>query len=139
MNIIILSVILTIGILYTLYIVFFVRLSKRHIYCIGVDEFENQLTATKDTQIIDVRTPCEYKKHRISGAKNIDMLSFNFSKEIKKLDITKPVMIYCLSGVRSKMVLPKFHKAGFTTIYELGPGFDGWLKAGKTIEKDLRK
>ena len=129
-----LSLILATGFIYIVGLYFFVRLSK-HIQIQNVDEFEKQMAATKDAQIIDVRTPREFAKYRIADAKNIDFLSFGFRKKIKKLDKTKPVMIYCLSGYRSKMVLPKFCRAGFKTIYELNPGFHGWLKAGKNIEK----
>ena len=90
---------------------------------------------TKEIQLIDVRTLREFKKYRIAGAINIDYLSSGFRKEIRKLDKTKSIMVYCLSGYRSKMVLPIFSKAGFTTIYELNKGFSGWLKAGKPIEQ----
>ena len=129
-----LLVFLAVGVIYTVFLVLFVRLSK-HIQILNVDEFEKQMATTKDAQIIDVRTPREFKKYRIAGAININQLRTDFTREIKKLDKTKPVMIYCLSGYRSKMVLPKFCRAGFKTIYELNPGFHGWLKAGKNIEK----
>ena len=136
MIIIFISVFFAVGIIYTVCIIFFVRLSKQHFHILSVDEFEKRLTATKDAQVIDVRTPREFKKYRVAGAKNIDMLGLGFRKKIKKLDTTKPVMVYCLSGYRSKMVLPKFRRAGFTTIYELNAGFSGWLKAGKSIERE---
>ena len=129
-----LLLILAAGIIYVVYLILFVRLSK-YIQILSVDEFEQQLAATEEAQLIDVRTPREFKKRRIAGAKNIDYLRIDFSCEIRKLDITKPVMVYCLSGYRSKMVLPKFCKAGFKTIYELNTGFSGWLKARKPIEK----
>ena len=129
-----LSLILTASIIYIACLYFFVRLSK-HIQILSVDEFDKNLAAMKEAQLIDVRTPREFKKYRIAGAININQLRTDFSREIKKLDKTKPVMVYCLSGYRSKMVLPKFYRAGFKTIYELNPGFRGWLKAGKNIEK----
>ena len=130
------SVFFAAGVIYTVCIISFVRLSKQHFHILSVDEFEKRLTATEDAQIIDVRMPREYKKYRIAGAKNMNMLGYGFRKKIKKLDKTKAVMVYCQSGYRSKMVLPKFRKMGFTTIYELNEGFSGWLKAGKSTEKN---
>ena len=125
--------VLAVGVAYILFLKLFIRSSK-HIQILSVDEFEKQLAATKEAQIIDVRTPREFKKYCIAGAKNIDYLNNSFHREIKKLVKTKPVMIYCHSGYRSKMALPNFCKAGFRTIYELDAGFSGWLKAGKTIK-----
>ena len=130
---ILILIILLAGVAYTLYIIFFARLSK-NIQILNADEFENRLEATKDVQLIDVRTAREYIKYRIAGAINIDYLRVDFRKEIKKLDKNKPVMVYCHSGYRSKMVLPIFSNAGFKTINELNTGFSGWVKAEKPIE-----
>jgi len=121
------------GVAYVVFIKLFIRSSK-HIHSLNTDDFEKHLAATKEALLIDARTPREFKKYRIAGAINIDYLNVNFHREIKKLDKTKPVMVYCHSGYRSKMALPNFCKAGFKTIYELDTGFSGWLKAGKTVE-----
>ena len=109
----------------------------QQIQTVGVDEFEKQLIATKGEQLIDVRTPQEFEKYRIKSAKNIDYRNPNFSKEIEKLDKTKPVLIYCLSGARSKSALDAFQKAGFKTVYNLDGGINAWSKAQKPIDQDL--
>ena len=102
-------IIVTAGIAYLAYLRLFIRRSK-HIHVLNVDEFEKQLSATDEALLIDVRTPREYKKYRIAGAKNIDYLSSGFRRRIKRLDQTKPVMVYCLSGYRSKMFCRHFVK-----------------------------
>ena len=130
---ILLLIFLAVGIGYTVFLSVFNRSSK-HIHILNVDEFEIQLEVTKEAQIIDVRTHSEFKKRHIAGAKNIDYLRVDFRREINKLDKTKPVMVYCMSGYRSKMTLPTLRNAGFTTIYELDSGFSGWVKAGKAVE-----
>jgi thioredoxin len=104
---------------------------------VSVDEFEKQLINAKGNQLIDVRTPQEFEKYRITGAKNIDFRSPDFQKEIEKLDKNKPVLIYCLAGPRSKAALDVFQKAGFKTVYELSGGINAWSKAGKSIDQDL--
>ena len=64
----------------------------------------------------------------------MDFRSRGFRKQIEALDKTRPVLIYCLSGVRSKLPAMMCHnKAGFKTIYELDKGLEGWMKAGKTV------
>ena len=93
---------LAVGVIYILILRLFIRFSKK-IHLLNADEFEKQLIATKDAQLIDVRTPREFEKYHIAGAKNIDYLSVGFCREIRKLDKSKPIMIYCHSGYRSKM------------------------------------
>jgi thioredoxin len=119
-------------------------MSLLHISCssgqiqhLGVDEFENQLIAVKGEQLIDVRTAQEFEKYRITSAINIDFRSSGFRREIEKLDKNKPVLVYCLSGGRSKSASKVLNDAGFKIIYELDAGINGWSKAGKTIDQDL--
>jgi len=107
------------------------------IQTVDVNEFEKQLYATKAEQLIDVRTPQEFTKYHIQSAKDIDFRSPGFRKEIEKLDKTKPVLVYCLSGARSNAALGVFREAGFTTVYELSGGINGWSKQGKPIVEDL--
>ena len=118
---------------------FFVLCSREQIKIrtINADEFEKQLIATKGEQLIDVRTPKEFEKYRITSAKNMDFHDPDFRKEIEKLDKTKPVLVYCLSGVRSKSALAIFQKANFKTVYNLDGGINAWSKAGKPIDQDL--
>ena len=112
----------------------FFTCSPKQIQCLNADEFEKQLIATKSKQLIDVCTKKEFEKCRIPGAKNIDFRSSDLRNELGKLDKIEPVLIYCLSGVRSKLTASICKKAGFECIYELDTGLKGWLKAGKPIE-----
>ena len=102
----------------------------------SVDEFEKQINTTKGEQLIDVCTQKEFEECHISGARNIDYRSPDFRSEIGKLDKTKPVLVYCLSGVRSKLAAQICRKAGFESIFELDSGLRGWVEAGKLVAKD---
>ena len=104
---------------------------------VNVDEFEKQLIATKAEQLIDVRTPQEFEKYRIVSAKNFNVNSSDFRSQIAKLDKAKPVLVYCLSGNRSKSALAALRDAGFKTVYELAGGINSWSRAGKPIDQDL--
>jgi thioredoxin len=120
-----------------LFVLFLSACSDSKIQVLCANEFEKQLIATKGEQLIDVRTPQEFEKYRIKSAKNIDFKNPNFRKEIEKLDRKKPVLIYCLSGVRSKSASEVFKDAGFEIIYDLEGGINAWSKAGKPIDQDL--
>lgn len=104
---------------------------------ISVDEFEKQLIATQGAQLIDVRTPAEFAKYRIQSAQNMDFKAPDFAEQIEKLDKNTPVLVYCLSGVRSANALQTFRNAGFKTVYNLEGGINAWSRAGKPIDQDL--
>jgi rhodanese-related sulfurtransferase len=86
--------------------------------------FESQI-ANKKIQLIDVRTPKEYKEGTILNAVNIDFLDESFSKNIKQLDKKQPVYIFCQSGKRSAAAAEKMQEAGFDVI-ELAGGYKAW-------------
>jgi thioredoxin 1 len=90
--------------------------------------------ANTEVQILDVRTPDEYEGGYIKGAKNLDVNEDNtFDEGLKKLDKTKPIYVYCLSGGRSKTACKKLISAGFTTVYNLDGGVMKWKADAKTL------
>lgn len=111
--------------------------SSCQVKSLSVEDFEKQLIVTKGEQLIDVRTPQEFEKYRIKSANNINVKDSCFVEEINKLDKKKPILIYCLSGGRSKSAIEMVQKAGFKEIYELEGGINAWSKAEKPIDQDL--
>jgi rhodanese-related sulfurtransferase len=121
----------------SLWLLLFSIAVSAQIQTVSVEEFEKQLFSTEGEQLIDVRTPQEFAKYHMQSAKNIDYKSPDFKKEIEKLDKTKPVLVYCLSGARSKASLDVFRETGFKTVYALDGGINEWSKLGKPIVEDL--
>ena len=87
-----------------------------------------------DVQIVDVRTPEEYKNGFIDNSQNIDFKSPTFDEDITKLDKTKPVVLYCKSGGRSAKCTKKLKDAGFVKIYDLKGGITQWEFKGHEIK-----
>ncbi|MCL2651990.1 MAG: rhodanese-like domain-containing protein, partial [Candidatus Azobacteroides sp.] len=116
--------------LFSLLFLFSITVSAQ-IQTVSVEEFEKLLYTTQAEQLIDVRTPQEFVKYHIQSAQNIDFRSPDFKNEIEKLDKTKPVLVYCLAGTRSKAASDIFREAGFTTVYDLDGGINAWSKLGK--------
>ena len=85
-------------------------------------------------QLVDVRTPKEYKGGFIENAQNIDFRSDTFTEDIKKLDKDKPIIIYCHSGGRSAKCAKKMLEAGFTKVYDLEGGISKWKLEGYKIK-----
>lgn len=86
---------------------------------------------TKDLVLLDVRTGEEFKTGCLAGATLIDFLGNDFAKQAAALDKTKPYLVYCALGGRSKRAAVKLRELGFTKVYDLSGGFNEWLKAGK--------
>ena len=94
-----------------------------------------KLVAEKKVVVLDIRTPGEFNKGRIAGAKNIDFLAPDFEQRIETLDKTKSYLVHCASGGRSTHSLALFKKHDFHSIYHLDGGFKAWEKAGLPVEK----
>ncbi len=88
-----------------------------------------------DIQLIDVRTPSEFKNGYIKGAKNINYFDGDFIEQMSSFDKSKPVYLYCRSDRRSGSAASKLEKAGFTKIYDLKGGILAWSKEKLQIEK----
>ncbi len=86
-------------------------------------------------QLIDVRTPNEYKEGHIAYAQNVNFYDSDFLTQLNKLDKNKPVYLYCKSGGRSAKASKQLHKAGFKVLYDVTGGFSAWETAGFSIKK----
>lgn len=98
------------------------------------DAFEKKISETAEAQIADVRTPGEYSDGHIKNAFNIDWNGDAFESEIQKMDKSKPVFVYCLSGGRSSSAVSKMVDLGFKEIYELDGGMRAWYNAQKPVD-----
>lgn len=102
---------------------------------LNVDAFEQKLNATPEKIILDVRTDEEYAQGRMKNATQIDYYQRDFKTEVAKLDKTKPVFVYCASGVRSNSAAKILKQQGFTEIYDLKGGLNAWTRSGKPVVK----
>lgn len=99
--------------------------TNHHIKKLNPFEYKSLINKA-NVQLIDVRTPNEFKREKINGAKNIDYYSRSFIENLKSLDKEKPVFLYCKSGVRSRRAAKKLAQIGFVEIYDLKGGIMNW-------------
>jgi phage shock protein E len=101
---------------------------------VKIEQAEQKIA--EGVQLLDVRTPEEWKEGYLKGAKRIGIAEKDFVEKSKAtLDPKKPVLVYCRSGGRSAKAVKQLREAGFTTVYDMDGGITAWLKAGKPVEK----
>ncbi len=96
--------------------------------------FQQEITAKK-VQLVDVRTPEEFKEGKIDGAINIDYKSKNFMEDMSHLDKSEPVYIYCFGGGRSADAAKMMVEKGYN-IVELEGGILNWRKNELPVADD---
>lgn len=89
-------------------------------------EFSKKLDQAKDAQLVDVRTPGEFKNGHLKNAMNVDWNAGDFGEKASVLDKGKPVFVYCMSGPRSTAAAAKLREMGFKTVYEMRGGMMKW-------------
>jgi rhodanese-related sulfurtransferase len=103
---------------------------------LSFEAFESKLKqGGADPQLIDVRSPEEFKLNHLKGAKNLDLKDAAAVKElIAKLDKKKPVFVYSINNGRSGVFVKQLQEAHFSDAYELPGGISKWIGAGLPVE-----
>ncbi|MDB5211293.1 MAG: hypothetical protein JWQ30_2120 [Sediminibacterium sp.] len=97
-------------------------------------EFEKRIN-TQQPQLLDVRTAGEYQSGHLKNSLQADWLNKNeFADRIKYIDKTKPILVYCASGVRSAAAAKWLLDNGFADVQNLKGGLTAWKMEGKTVE-----
>ena len=69
-------------------------------------------------QLIDVRSPIEFRQGALDGAINIPITSVQTQKD--DIDNSRPVLLYCRTGARSEMVKKYLEQLGFNQVHNIG-------------------
>ena len=96
---------------------------------LSASEFQSEIKSAEAGQILDVRTIDEYNKGHIEGAVLADISSNLFQEITNKLDKSKTVYVYCLSGGRSGEAAIKLQQMGFKSVINLSGGMLAWQSA----------
>jgi rhodanese-related sulfurtransferase len=84
----------------------------------------------KDYILLDVRSVDEYKSGHIGGALLIPVSELE--GRLGELPESRPVIVYCKSGVRSSNAAGILIDNGFKDVYDMG-GINGWKERGYPV------
>ena len=83
-------------------------------------------------QVIDVRSPGEWKKGHVPGAQHIFVPELR--KRMNELDRNKPTAVYCGSGYRASIATSILKTAGFNELWNVPGSWEAWKKAKLPVE-----
>lgn len=90
---------------------------------------ELEVVLTQDINLLDVRSPSEYRGGHIAKAKNVPLNKITSYRGAKEA----PVYLICQSGMRSKNAAKQLKKMGYNVINVRG-GMSQWtgkIRGGK--------
>lgn len=107
---------------------------------LSVDELRRELDH-EDMLLVDVRDVRErWRDGSIPGAKHVPRGMLEFWADPKSdyyksfMDPGARVVLFCNLGQRSALAADALQRLGYRNVAHLGCGFDGWRKAGGTVE-----
>lgn len=99
-----------------------------------VDQEELHNFLKQDVCILDVRSESEFKSMRIKNAINIPLNLINRDVQNVITDKETKILIYCVSGERTKQAIQKLNMLGYKNLYIWGNGGLNSLKYKDLIE-----
>ncbi|MCF6295824.1 MAG: rhodanese-like domain-containing protein [Flavobacteriaceae bacterium] len=103
--------------------------AENEIQVITAEEMQ-ELSEINDVQLVDFNAPLKQEETLIEDSQNIDYLSPSFEQDLKKLDKSKPVIVYCESAKHNTKCKEKMEEAGFVKIYDLDSTIAKWKYKG---------
>lgn len=92
---------------------------------ISAVEAKELMDANSEVKILDVRTKGEYFEGHIEHAILLPVADIELEAEHVLADKNQTLLIYCRSGVKSRIASQQLVELGYTNVYEFG-GIMNW-------------
>lgn len=93
---------------------------------ITADEVKKALDEKQHVILLDVRTPAEYSRGKITNSINLPVDDVEEKVESLIPDKSQRVYVYCLSGSRSVYAVETMEKLGYTNVFNITQGLLAW-------------
>lgn len=84
--------------------------------------------------LIDVRTPEEFRRGHIAGATLLPLQSLTPATAAKAIDPTRPTILICQASPRAFRAAQALLQWGFDKLLVLEAGMNAWQQAGLPVE-----
>lgn len=105
---------------------------------LGVSDARALWAGRPGLQVLDVRSTWETSRGVIPGARCIPWGSADFRQRLEGWDRTRPVLVYCEGGYRSRKAVRVLRDLGFTSVHHLHRGMMWWRWAGEPVAPGRR-
>ncbi len=104
---------------------------------IGPRELAGKRQGGEPVELIDVRTPVEYREVHCPFARNVPLSDLDPKVIITARNGTadKPLYVICRSGSRGKQACEKFLAAGYTNVVNVEGGTLAWANCGLPVNR----
>lgn len=100
---------------------------KKSIELVNVDDVD-----LENSILIDARQLEEFEVSHIQGARFVEYDDFKV-KDVKDIDKSQKIIVYCSIGYRSEKIGEKLEKAGYKNVQNLYGGIFAWKNSGKDV------
>ncbi len=102
---------------------------------ISPKELSRRMDCGSEIELVDVRTPVEFREVHVAGAKNVplDRLDPKRVESDLRGAVEEPLYVVCHRGGRSKQACEKLQEAGFTNVFNVEGGTEACVSEGLTI------
>jgi glyoxylase-like metal-dependent hydrolase (beta-lactamase superfamily II)/rhodanese-related sulfurtransferase len=107
---------------------------KKAIEQTPVSDIGKKVSTANGIQFVDVRQPGEYAAGHAQTAINLPLNAL--SKNIDKIDPSKPTFLICQTGYRSSLATSLLENAGFEKVCNVAGGTSAWLEADLPTERE---
>ncbi len=110
-------------------------MTTQSICTITPHQLEQHFAQGRSIELIDVRTPAEFRAVHAPLARNVplDSLDTKSVLEARQQNTEEPLCIICKSGSRATKAYDRFVRSGFTHVNIVEGGTDAWEQAGLPV------
>ncbi|CAM2762148.1 rhodanese domain protein [Legionella steigerwaltii] len=109
--------------------------SKKRIKEITPKVLKEKIESKEPMFLIDVRELNEWETGYIPTAMHLSKGIIERDIEKKIPNLNDQVVVYCSGGFRCALVAESLQKMGYTHVYSLETGLQGWLDEGYSLQK----
>jgi sulfur-carrier protein adenylyltransferase/sulfurtransferase len=110
--------------------------AKRAVPEVTVEDVHARLGRGEALAVVDVRDPDEYREGAVAGAVPISRGFLEFKVPEAFPDPETPIVLYCLSGLRSLLAGKVLHDLGYTNVSSMAGGIRRWKELKLPLVKD---
>ncbi len=92
-----------------------------------------RLMNDREAVVVDVRPTADFKKGHLLNAVSLPVAKIDEQAGTLAKDKSKPVLVYCALGGSAIEAAKQLRKAGYTEVYPLRGGLNGWISANLPI------